>query len=222
MPGRYGSRLIARPRDAGGEGAAGARCRGISLRVLVRTLTVSPAQATTLSLVAGLAVVEAVQACAPGIALSLKWPNDVLAGKAKLAGILLELEPAANRLLTVAGIGINVGSQPEGLPYPAISLAALGRHVRPEQLFAALADAWLDYERVWDEGRGMARIRTRWLDHAANVGEEITVVLGERSVTGVFELLDDQGRLLLRNEGMLMPIGAGEVHVGPRVTAGTH
>jgi BirA family biotin operon repressor/biotin-[acetyl-CoA-carboxylase] ligase len=133
---------------------------------------------------------------------------------------LLESEPAAHGLAAVAGIGINVASAPEGLPYPAASLAALGRHVRTEQLFTSLTDSWLDYERAWDEGRGMARIRTRWLDHAANVGEEITVRIGDRSVSGVFESLDEQGRLMLRNGSVLTPISAGEVQVGPRASAG--
>ena len=58
---------------------------------------------------------------------SLKWPNDVLAGRKKLAGILLEAEAVAdNRLAVVVGIGTNVVAAPEGTPTPATSLAALG------------------------------------------------------------------------------------------------
>jgi BirA family biotin operon repressor/biotin-[acetyl-CoA-carboxylase] ligase len=217
--GERGPLWIAAHRQTAGRGRRGREWQtplGNLAASVLRALSVAPAQAATLSLVAGLAVVEAVQACAPGIGLALKWPNDVLAGKAKLAGILLESETVGDGLVAIAGIGINIGSAPQGLPYPAASLAALGRHVRPEQLFTALADAWLDYERLWDDGRGMARIRARWLDHAANVGEEITVALGGRSVTGVLETLDEQGRLLLRTEAGLTPISAGEVQVGPR------
>jgi BirA family biotin operon repressor/biotin-[acetyl-CoA-carboxylase] ligase len=183
---------------------------------LVRAWNVAPATAATLSLVAGLAVVEALRACAPGIPLALKWPNDVISGHAKLSGILLESEPASGALITVVGIGVNVSSAPQGLPYAATSLSALGRHVRPQQLFAALTDAWLDYERLWEEGRGMTRIRMHWLAQAANVGEEITIMLGDRRVSGIFESLDEQGRLLLRKDDGLMPISAGEVQVGPR------
>jgi BirA family biotin operon repressor/biotin-[acetyl-CoA-carboxylase] ligase len=221
--GERGPLWIAAQRQTAGRGRRGRDWQtpqGNLAASCVRAFTMSPAHAATLSLVAGLAAVEAVCACAPGIELALKWPNDVLAGDAKLAGILLESEPCGAGFLAVAGIGINVESAPQGLPYPATSLGALGRHVRPAQLFTALADAWLDYERLWDEGRGMARIRARWLDHAANIGEEITVRLGDRSLSGVFESLDEQGRLLLRGDGGLMPISAGEVQVGPRAPAG--
>jgi BirA family biotin operon repressor/biotin-[acetyl-CoA-carboxylase] ligase len=183
----------------------------------LRVTNIAPARSATLSLVAGLATAEAVRACAPGLSLSLKWPNDVLVDHAKLAGILLESEAVPQGLTTVTGIGINVLSAPEALTYPATSLAALGRAVRAEELFLALADAWLDYEKVWDEGRGMSRIRTLWLQHAAGVGSEITVTLGDRVVSGTFESLDEQGRLLLRaRDASLMPVSAGEVQVGPR------
>ena len=68
---------------------------------------------------------------------SLKWPNDVLAGRQKLAGILLEAEAVADdRLAVVVGIGTNVVAAPEGTPTPATSLAALGVDIGAEELFA--------------------------------------------------------------------------------------
>lgn len=218
--GERGPLWIAALRQTAGRGRRGRGWeteRGNLAASLLRSVTTPPATAATLSLVAGLAAQEALRACAPGLDVALKWPNDVLAANAKIAGILLESEPFPGGLAVVVGIGINVGSAPEGLPYAAASLAALGRHVRLEQLFAALADAWLDYERLWDDGRGMGRVRKLWLDHATGVGREVTVTLGEKSVSGIFESLDDQGRLLLRGEnGDLLPISAGEVQVGPR------
>jgi BirA family biotin operon repressor/biotin-[acetyl-CoA-carboxylase] ligase len=184
---------------------------------VLRIVTVPPAVAATLSLVAGLAAYDALRACAPGLDARLKWPNDVLVGQAKLAGILLESEPVAEGAAVVIGIGVNVGMAPAGLPYPATSLTALGRHVRPEELFTALADTWLDYERLWDEGRGMARIRILWLDRAAGPGHEISVQIGERSVRGIFDTLDEEGRLVLKDEnGRHIVVSAGEVTIGPR------
>ena len=83
----------------------------------------------------------------------LKWPNDVLAGRQKLAGILLEAEAVAdNRLAVVVGIGTNVVAAPEGTPTPATSLAALGVHIGAEELFAELSDAWAEFRGIWDDG----------------------------------------------------------------------
>jgi BirA family biotin operon repressor/biotin-[acetyl-CoA-carboxylase] ligase len=184
---------------------------------LLLTVAASPATAATLSLVAGLAAVEALRACAPGLEAGLKWPNDIVADEAKLAGILLESEPAAGRVAVAIGIGINLATAPSGLAYEAVSLAGLGRHVRPEPLFTALADAWLDYAHVWDDGRGMPRIRNLWLAYATGIGREITVQLGERLVHGTFETIDDEGRLILiAADGQRTIVSAGEVLVGPR------
>lgn len=216
---------IAAHRQTAGRGRRGRdwqTLQGNLAASVLRVTDVPPATAATLSLVAGLAAREALQACAPGVDVSLKWPNDVLAAGAKLAGILLESEPVGTGLAVVAGIGVNVESAPEGLPYPATSLARLGRHVRAEDLFTALADAWLDYEQLWDRGRGMARVRALWLDHAVGIGSEIAIQVGERTMRGIFETLDDDGRLMLRGDsGVLVPVGAGEVQLGPRATRST-
>src|SRR3981081_3921431 len=102
---------------------------------------------------------------------SLKWPNDVLAGRQKLAGILLEAEAVADkRLAVVVGIGTNVVAAPKGTPTPATSLAALGVHIGAEELFAALSDAWVEFRGIWDNGRGFAEIRTLWLAPGAGLG----------------------------------------------------
>ena len=76
---------------------------------------------------------------AAAIRIALKWPNDVLADGAKLAGMLLEAQkrPDGN-LGIVIGIGVNIVSAPSGLPYPATSLDALGANVSAETIFAAL------------------------------------------------------------------------------------
>lgn len=182
--------------------------------------------AATLGFVAGLAVHEAIRICAPGLEIALKWPNDVLAGEAKLAGILLESEPRGSAVALVVGIGVNVAAAPGMLPYPATSLAARGRHVHREALFAALADAWLDYMRLWDHGRGMARIRTLWLDRAAGLGGPVTVRIGGRSMRGIFETLDESGRMMVRGDDRaLVPVSAGEIYFGTRAgsqPAGAH
>lgn len=185
--------------------------------LLVRVET-GPQRAALLGLAAALAVYDAIISCAPQLAerLSLKWPNDVLADGAKLAGILLEAESRGEQATDlVIGHGVNCLWHPDGLPYPAASLRGLGAEVTPGNLFHALSDSWADWLLTWQRPDGFAVIRERWLDHAAGIGSLITVRLPDAEMTGVFEDLDRQGRIILRrDDGTRHIIGFGEVFLG--------
>lgn len=185
------------------------------------TCDVPLATAATLGFAAGVALDAALTACAPGVAgrVALKWPNDVLADGKKLAGILLESEPTVEGFAIAVGIGVNVAAAPQGLPQPAISLAELGVACGSERLFTALTDAWFDFFGVWDDGKGMAAIRQQWLDRAAGVGGEVTIRAGGKNLRGVFETLDEQGRLILRKgDGESVAVAAGEAYFGDAAT----
>lgn len=191
--------------------------------------------AATLGFVAGLALSDALAAVAPGRTITvapdgggkdrdrfeLKWPNDVLADGAKLAGILLESGMLdGGRFALAVGIGVNVVAHPDDVPYPAISLAALGVRCDAETLFLALADAWCENSRVWDRGRGLAAIRKRWLARAAGLGGEVAVRVDGNVVRGVFETIDDDCRFVIRDRtGAALTIAAGDVHFGAVASA---
>ena len=194
--------------------------------------------AATLGFVAGLALADALAAVIPGRGVSvgvdggtplgggrfeLKWPNDVLADGAKLSGILLESAMLdETRFALAIGIGVNVVAHPQDVPYPATSLAALGATCDAETLFIALSDAWVDNARIWDEGRGLAAIRERWLKRAAGLGSPVAVRMEGRVVRGVFETIDEQCRFVIRDEeGNVTTIAAGDVHFGAVASAGT-
>ena len=153
---------------------------------------------------------------------SLKWPNDVLAGRQKLAGILLEAEAAAdNRLAVVVGIGTNVVAAPEGTPTPATSLAALGVQISAEELFAALSDSWAEFRGIWDQGRGFGEIRRLWLERAAGLGERVAIQSGGAPVEGTFDTIDHTGCLIVRQaDGKRVPISAGDVYFGTAASMG--
>jgi BirA family biotin operon repressor/biotin-[acetyl-CoA-carboxylase] ligase len=203
---------------------------------LMIRVQVPPVVAATLGFVAGLALDRAVNAMADHVLVgldgagaphgtgrvALKWPNDVVADGAKVAGIGLESEPLPDGgQALVIGIGVNVATAPEGLPYPATSLAALKLDVTTEQLFMGLSDAWAYIYRIWRNGQGMAEIRRMWLVRAAGVGSPVAVNLGSNVVRGIFETIDDNGRLVIRlDDGSATTIAAGDVHFGGVASAG--
>ncbi|WP_407520989.1 biotin--[acetyl-CoA-carboxylase] ligase [Methylobacterium oryzisoli] len=184
-----------------------------------------PERVATLSFVAGVSLERALrQACGPSpdpaAEFRLKWPNDVLAGGAKLAGILLEYEAGRHGAALVIGFGVNVAAAPEGLPYRATALAALGRPADAPGLFRRLTGTWLAAIRLWDEGRGFPAIRAAWLAAAAGLGGPVTVEAGDTRLTGTFETIDAGGRLVLRlGDGSVRTVSAGAVHVGSTATA---
>src|ERR1700723_4066615 len=206
--------------------------RGNLASSVLEVVQVAPAVAATLGFAAGLALEVALQKVSVEASLrsagsdrmkfSLKWPNDVLAGGQKLAGILLEAEAVANdRVGVVVGIGTNVIAAPEGTPTPATSLAALGINIGAEELFATLSDAWAEFRGLWDDGRGFGEIRRLWLERAAGLGQKVTVQNGGSTVEGTFDTLDEAGCLVIRtSDGGGGPISAGDVYFGSAASAG--
>jgi BirA family biotin operon repressor/biotin-[acetyl-CoA-carboxylase] ligase len=204
-------------------------------------LDVAPARAATLGFVAGLALGTALHYVLPQGQfrmaldgadlvdpqarrvgrLALKWPNDVTLDGAKLSGILLEAERLGDgRFGVVIGMGVNVISAPEGLPYPATSLKALGLDIAAETLLKTLMEVWPDLYAIWREPDGFSRIRDGWLALAQGLGERVAVSLGARQVSGTFETIDADGRLIVMDEdGVRHAIAAGDVHFGVAASA---
>src|SRR5436190_14000174 len=145
-----------------------------------------------------------------------------MAGTQKLAGILLEAEAVADhRLAVVVGIGTNVVAAPEGTPTPATSLAALGVNIGAHELFSELSDAWAEFRGIWDDGRGFGEIRRLWLERAAGLGAPVSIRTGAAVVEGIFDTIDDQGCLIVRQtDGRRVPISAGDVYFGSTASAG--
>jgi BirA family biotin operon repressor/biotin-[acetyl-CoA-carboxylase] ligase len=188
------------------------------------------AVAATLGFVAGVALNRALAATLPsglvrhGIdgaeRIALKWPNDLLADGAKLAGILLEAQKRPDgRHAVVIGFGVNIVSAPTGLPYPATSLRHLGAAVPAETLFSALAEEWVVAYELWDHGGNVGDILRLWRASAAGIGAEVAVTRDGDVVRGIFESIDDAGRLIVRANDRRIAITAGDVHFGVTATA---
>jgi BirA family biotin operon repressor/biotin-[acetyl-CoA-carboxylase] ligase len=179
---------------------------------LFATLLLRPSRIKTewpqLSFAAAIAVADMAAAFTPAIAV--KWPNDVLAEGKKLSGILLE---SVGDSLAI-GIGINLGSHPPDTEFPAISLAALGATPpSSEQALDLLAAGFAGWYDIWEKS-GFAPIRDAWLARAAGLGSRIRARLPGREHMGVFEGIDEQGALLLRDADNLHVLAAAEVFFG--------
>jgi BirA family biotin operon repressor/biotin-[acetyl-CoA-carboxylase] ligase len=157
---------------------------------LVRLGSTDP-QAGTLALAAGLALIRAVEAAAPATGLILKWPNDLLLGSAKLAGILLERQEDR----VVAGFGVNLAQAPhvEGRDTVALSSVAL---VSPEAFAPLLAAAFARELQRWREDPlGLCAL---WLESAHAVGTPLSVhVAADEKLDGTFAGLAPDGALRL-------------------------
>ncbi|HEU5197245.1 MAG TPA: biotin--[acetyl-CoA-carboxylase] ligase [Methylomirabilota bacterium] len=165
----------------------------------------TPAQLPTLSLTAGVALAEAL-ATAAGLQARLKWPNDVLVGGRKLAGILLESRGLAPVVALGIGVNITQGEFPCELAERATSVCLAGGACDRETLLAALLEA-LDRWRGRLEREGFAPVRERWRALAETLGRTVTV----DGVTGVAVDVDEDGALLLETDGRRQRVVAGEV-----------
>lgn len=184
------------------------------------------ATASQLSLLAGVACHDAVMSLGGEgriePAPQLKWPNDLLAGGAKIGGILLESASGAQSqdLAVAIGVGLNLAYAPSDLGRPATSLAALGIEATPAAALRALARSMQHWLQAWDAGRGFAHIRESWLKRAQPAGAAISVRHGNDLISGRFAGLDEAGSLLLETEsGQRRRVTAGDVSLGAEACA---
>ncbi len=167
-----------------------------------------PASVAQLSFAAALAVCDALPA---QLTPRCKWPNDVLIGGKKIAGILLESEAAgAGIAWLVIGVGINIATHPENTETAATSLAAWGIASAPGAVLADLCRHFLRWHDTWRDG-GFAPLRAAWLDRAYGLGSDIRVRYGTAETRGRFIDLDRSGALVLESAEGRRHIAAGTI-----------
>lgn len=171
--------------------------------------------APQLGFVAGVALGRTVRGLGVSAsATGLKWPNDLVVEGAKLSGLLLEAaHMPGGHLACVIGFGVNICAHPEGLPYPATSLAEMGIETTAEALLSLLAENmafWLDR---WQGGAEFDRIRVAWLELAAGRDRKIRIVSAGRELEGIFRGIDAAGQLILETKNGRETIAAGDVYL---------
>ncbi len=217
--GRMGRAWVSPPRAA------------LTFSLLVRPAAVPPARRGWLPLLAGVAVATAVTAVT-GVQTRLKWPNDVLTGRAKLAGILAEAVGDA----VVVGVGLNVSTEPGELPPPgpgalaatslriaasaapevaasaAPEVAAPGR----EPLLIAILGGFERWYQAWCRADGdpdRCGLRAGYTELSGTIGRRVRAELpGGQVLSGLAVGVDPDGRLLVRvSSGTVVPVAAGDV-----------
>lgn len=175
-----------------------------STLVWVRTGDPAP---QTLSLAAGLALIEAVDVAVPGQPLQLKWPNDLMLAGNKLAGILLER--SGDRI--AVGFGVNLAGAPQ---LPNREGASLDGKIVPQAFAPLLAASFARLLHLWRESPP-AMLAQAWLARAHPVGTQLTVHAGaDEIVSGTFDGIDPDGALRLRRaDGSLHVVRAGDVQL---------
>lgn len=157
-------------------------------------------------LLAGLAVADALTSLGLQNA-TLKWPNDVLVGQAKLAGILIDAQPGGQNFdWLVIGIGVNLATNPEIPGRQTTSLAAQGITTTPQD-FAALLLPSLTYWLT----RDVATITSHWEARAHVAGTALHVRTPLRDMAGRYAGLSPTGELLLLVDHRIETISTGEI-----------
>ncbi|WP_051531867.1 biotin--[acetyl-CoA-carboxylase] ligase [Sphingomonas sp. URHD0057] len=169
------------------------------------TMKAADPPAPSLSLAAGLALIEAVELAVPARGLVLKWPNDLMLQGRKLAGILLER--SGDRV--AVGFGVNLASAP---PLADRQAAALGGKVAPQVFAPLLAGSLARLLQLW-RSTEIPALGRAWQERAHPLGTRLSVhVNKEETVTGLFAGLEPDGALRLqREDGAIDIIRAGDV-----------
>lgn len=220
LAGELGPFWVSAEKQTGGRGRHGRTwvsppgnlCASLFIRLACEAAT-----ASQLSLVAGLALWEAVSQ-SPGFAdtetdLRLKWPNDLLIGQAKCAGILIETSVVHPRQLAcVIGVGVNIAAHPESLDRQVTSLRAHGIETDRGRLLVNLDAAMGRRLADWRLGAGFADIRAGWQSHTCEPDQPISVNASGARIAGRYAGLDADGALLLKDDGgTIRRIAFGEI-----------
>jgi BirA family transcriptional regulator, biotin operon repressor / biotin---[acetyl-CoA-carboxylase] ligase len=185
------------------------------MSVLVRP-EVDPARWGWIPLLTGVALVDALRTVE--VSARVKWPNDVLVGDRKLAGILCEVVPTAQGGAVVAGWGINVDQSAAELPSgTATSLRLESGPVDRAALLLAVLDSWATWYHRWEAEDG--QLLPAYTRYSATIGRQVEVQLPDGScLRGSADRVDDRGSLVVVDRGREHAVAAADVvHLRPDV-----
>lgn len=189
--------------------------KGLWFSILLRP-DLRPQEATQLTVASATALRRALQTVT-GLAVEIKWPNDLLIGGKKVVGILTEMSAEVDRVRhIILGIGVDVNQDAAEFPVELRKIATslkieAGEAIcRAELAVAILRELDRDYARIC--GGKFSDVADEWEAACATIGRNVSVQTGVQKVRGRAESLDDDGALLIRTEhGHLERIIGGDV-----------
>ena len=169
-----------------------------------------------LSLVVGMVVVDVLRAM--GLeGVGLKWPNDIVLDGGKLGGILVELRAAdTNGIGIVAGVGLNLAFNEKESSSIDQPWSAIGSQLEMPRnnLLGALGGGLVNAVQVFEDV-GFDSFAEKWSEYNLYAGQQVNVVRGSETISGIDSGVDQEGNLLLRTEAGLEVHNSGEVSVRP-------
>ena len=155
------------------------------------------------------ALQKTVKQILPNANVKIKWPNDVLVNDKKISGILIEVGEQGK---VVIGIGVNIKKSPqdENIIYPTTSLFEEGINIDRVDFMKKFISSFEEIKDVYLK-EGMAEIVKIWQAEAKGIGEKIKIKLLNNEKTGVFQGIDNTGRIILDINGNIETFNAGDV-----------
>lgn len=187
----------------------------IAMSILLKP-SISPMEASQLTLVAGLAAAETVKRAA-AIDVKIKWPNDIVFEGKKLVGILTEMSASMERVnYAVVGIGINVNSLSfsDEIKDRAVSLSMLtGRSFNRAEIISLFMSIFMPMYKVFCTS-GLRDFVEKYNSACVNVGKRVRAVSRTGTAEGIALGIDGSGCLLIKNDsGQVISVMSGEVSV---------
>ncbi|MCM1324595.1 MAG: biotin--[acetyl-CoA-carboxylase] ligase [Acetobacter sp.] len=203
---------VSAKKQTGGRGRRGRKWQGIDGNLyFTYSLEISSQELSRIVCLIGLSLAKTVQYFLPDKKVQIKWPNDVFLEGKKLSGILLE--NIENNLWAI-GIGVNIVGAPslENAPYSATSLKEQGIVLdRTEFLRYYLHNFAADLAEYTQ--KGFLPLKEQWLKLALNYQQKIIVKTENKTITGTFLTLDDNGYLILKTSKGEERILAGDLFI---------
>jgi len=201
--------VVVTDHQTAGKGRLGRRWIAAANAALTFTVVIGPIMpAWAIPMACGLATGDALSSA--GIASALKWPNDVLVGGKKCAGILIEVRNVDGVPWLLAGIGINVNDADPALPDATYLDAHAPRPLSREDLLVAVLAALQRWCATIDVDPDA--VRAAWRDRLVTLGQLVVVQTPAGVLEGLAETISAEGALQVRDAvGTLHDVHAGDV-----------
>lgn len=188
------------------------KSHNLTFSVLLNNPEVIPQSLVAINFGAALSVAYAVEAIYQ-IPLNLKWPNDILAGTRKMAGILIETGIQGNSInKVVIGIGLNVNQttfQGEFMLEPTSVAIEAGQTAEREKLLAEILN---NLEEILKNAEtDPLRIVTQWKEKCRLIGDKVSIIQNGKTIYGIFEDVDNDGNLILDTGVKSLKVAFGDV-----------